>query len=86
LLLGLDQVYYWRYNGENIINYANMDVTLFRTFSHMIIMTLKVDPHAERGVGIFIKESFIKDIDARQALGKAQLIQINSKSIDRGWH
>ncbi len=49
-------------------------------------MTLKVDPHAERGVGIFIKESFIKDIDARQALGKAQLIQINSKSIDRGWH
>ncbi len=42
-----------------------MDVTLSRTFSQVIIMTLKVDPHSERGEGIFIKEIFTIAIDAR---------------------
>ncbi len=42
-----------------------MDVILFRTFSHVIIMTHKVDPRAERGTGIFIKESSIKVIAKR---------------------
>ncbi len=41
-----------------------MDVILFGTFSHVIIMTWKVDPHAEKGVWIFIEETFIKMIDA----------------------
>jgi hypothetical protein len=70
ILLGLDQVYYWRYNGKNIIIYLNMDVTLFGTFSHIIKMMRKVDPHAERGAGIFIKESSIKVIDAHWVLVK----------------
>ncbi len=43
-----------------------MEVILFRTFSHVIIMTWKVDPHAEGGTGIFIKESSIKVKDARR--------------------
>jgi hypothetical protein len=55
----------------NIIIYLNVDVTLFRTFSHMIIMPQKVNSHVERGAGIFIKESSTKVIDARQVLGKA---------------
>ncbi len=42
----------------------NMDVTMFRTFSHVIIMTWKVDPHAETGSGIFMNDSSIKGIDA----------------------
>ncbi len=54
-----------RYNGENIIIYTNMDVTLIRTFSHVIIMTQKEDPCTERGAEIFIKESSIKAIDMR---------------------
>jgi hypothetical protein len=29
----------------------NIDVILFGTFSHMIITTLKVDPHSERRGG-----------------------------------
>ncbi len=36
---------------------------LFGTFSHMIIMTQKVDPLAEKGAGISIKESSFKVID-----------------------
>ncbi len=40
-----------------------MDVILFRTFSHVIIMTLKVDSNSEKGAGIFIKENSIKVID-----------------------
>ncbi len=40
-----------------------MDVILFRTFSHVIIMTQKVDPHSEGGARILIKESSIKAID-----------------------
>ncbi len=41
-------------------------VTLFRTFSHVIIMTRKVDPHTEKGAGIFILESSIKVIDVTE--------------------
>ncbi len=37
-----------------------MDVILFRTFRHVIIIMQKVDPLAERGMGILIKESCIK--------------------------
>ncbi len=48
-----------------------MDVPLLRTFSCVIIMTQKVDPSAERGAGIFIKESSIKVKDACQVLGKS---------------
>jgi hypothetical protein len=62
-LLGLDQVYYWRCDGKNIIVYTNMDVTLFRAFNHMIIMMRKVDLHAEKG--ILIMESSFKVIDMR---------------------
>ncbi len=40
-----------------------MDVTLFRTCSHVIIMMQKVDPRAEGGVRILIKESSIKAIE-----------------------
>jgi hypothetical protein len=42
----------------------------------MIIMTYKVDPRAEIGARILIKESSIKVIDACQDSGKAQLILI----------
>jgi hypothetical protein len=51
-----------------------MDVFLFRTFGHVIIMMWIVDPCAERGVGILIKESSIKEIDTGRDSGKAQLI------------
>ncbi len=51
-----------------------MDVTLFRTFSHVIIMTQKVDPHAEGGARILIKESSIKVIEICQVLKKARMI------------
>ncbi len=37
-----------------------MDVILFRNFSHMIIMTRKVNTHSGGGAGILIKESSIK--------------------------
>jgi hypothetical protein len=47
-----------------------MDVILFRTFSHVIIMTQKVDPRREGGAEIFIKESSIKAIDGHQNLRK----------------
>ncbi len=57
MLLGLDQVYYWRYNGENVIKYLNIDVALFGIHGHFIIETQKVDPHAEGGAMILIKES-----------------------------
>ncbi len=69
LLLGLDQVYYWRYNGKKIIIHMNMDYSV-RTFSHMIIIMWKVDPLEEKGVWILIKESFIKVIDTH---AKAQV-------------
>ncbi len=50
-----------------------MDAILFRTFSHVIIVMQKVDPHAEKGAGLFIKESSIKVIDTCRDLEKAQL-------------
>ncbi len=34
----------------------NIDVVLFRTHSHVIIKTRKVDPRAEGGARILIKE------------------------------
>ncbi len=37
-----------------------MEVILFRTFSHVIIMKWKVDPHTDGGAGILIKEGCIK--------------------------
>ncbi len=43
-----------------------MDVILFRTFSHKIIMTWKVDPHTEKGAKILTNESPIKVIDGRR--------------------
>jgi hypothetical protein len=52
-----------------------MDVILFKTLSHMIIMMRKVDPRAEKGAGILIKESSIKVIDACRDSGKAQMIK-----------
>ncbi len=57
MLLGLDQVYYWRYNGENVIIYLNIDKVLFGTHSHVIIKMQKADPRAEGGARILIKES-----------------------------
>jgi hypothetical protein len=33
-----------------------MDVTLFRIFSHVIIMMQKVDPHAEREAGYSLRK------------------------------
>jgi hypothetical protein len=42
-----------------------MNVILLRTFSHVIIMTGKVDPHTEKGAGILIKESSVEEIDMR---------------------
>ncbi len=53
----------------------SMDVTMFRTFSQVIIMMQKVHTHTEKGAGIFIKESSIKVIDACRVLGKAQVIK-----------
>ncbi len=40
----------------------------------MMIMTQKVDPPAEKGAGIFIKENSIKVKDALRVSGKARLI------------
>jgi hypothetical protein len=54
-----------------------MDVSLFGTCSHVIIMTQKVDPRAEGGARIFINEISIKVIEMLemcQALGKARLL------------
>jgi hypothetical protein len=46
-----------------------MDVTLFGTCRHVIIMTQKVDPHAEGGARKFINGSSIKAIEmCRDAL------------------
>ncbi len=53
MLLGIDQVYLC----------LNIDLVLFGTCSHVIIMKLKVNPLAEGGAGIFIKESSIKVIE-----------------------
>jgi hypothetical protein len=52
------------------IIYANMDVILFKTFSHVIIMTWKVDSHPEKVARILIKESSIEVIAARPDSGK----------------
>ncbi len=41
-----------------------MDVTLFGTCSHMIIMMRKVDRGAEGGARILIKESSIKAVES----------------------
>jgi hypothetical protein len=51
--------------------YLNMNVTLFGTCSHMIIMMQKVDPHAEGGARILIEESSIKAIEMWRVLKKA---------------
>ena len=40
-----------------------MDVSLFSSCSHVTIKTRKVDPLAEGGAGILIKESSIKAIE-----------------------
>ncbi len=48
-----------------------MDTILIGTFSHVIIMTKKVDPRAEKGAGKISKESSIKVIDACRDSGKA---------------
>ncbi len=45
-----------------------MDVTLFRTFSHVIIMMRKVDPLADKEAGILIKEISIKVIETQEKL------------------
>ncbi len=61
-----------------------MDVIPFGSFSHVIIMKLKVDPYKLKvdpytvgGARILIKENSIKAIDACQCLKKAQLIIAN---------
>jgi hypothetical protein len=59
-----------------------MDVTLFGTCSHMIIMTRKVDPCAEGGARILIKKSSVKAIEMCQVLEKAQLILERSKNFN----
>ncbi len=38
--------------------HLNIDVDLFGSHSHMIIKTQKVDPRAEGGMRILIKESY----------------------------
>ncbi len=43
-----------------------MDVILFTNFSHVIIMTQKVNPHGGGGAGILIKESSVKVMDMHQ--------------------
>ncbi len=48
-----------------------MDVTLFETCSHVIIMMRKVGPQAEGVARILIKESSIKVIEMCQVLEKA---------------
>jgi hypothetical protein len=53
-----------------------MDVILFRTFSHVIIMMQKVVTCVEKGAGILIKESSSKVIDAHRDSGKAQPIHL----------
>ncbi len=40
-----------------------MDVSLFSSCSHVTIKTRKLDPRAEGGAGILIKESSIKAIE-----------------------
>jgi hypothetical protein len=42
---------------KNVLIYLNIDVGLFGSHSHMIIKTRKVDPRAEGGARILIKES-----------------------------
>ncbi len=59
-----------------------MDVTLFGTCSHVIIMTWKVDPHADGGARILFKKSSIQAIDMCQVLEKAQLILERSKNFN----
>ncbi len=41
MLIELSQVYYWRYNGKNVIIYTNIDATLYLTFGRVIIMAQK---------------------------------------------
>ncbi len=55
-----------------------MDVTLFKTCSHMVIMMQKVDLRAEGGARIFIKESSIKTIEMCRVLEKAPLIIVTT--------
>ncbi len=49
-----------------------MDVTLFGTCSHVIIMTPKVDPCTEGGARILIKECSTKAIEMYQVFEEAQ--------------
>jgi hypothetical protein len=53
--------------------YINMDVTLFRTLSHVIIMVTKSEEKRDEDL---TKESSIKVIDTHRESGKAQLILI----------
>jgi hypothetical protein len=63
-----------------------MDVTLFETCSHVIIMTKKVDPGAEGGARISIKESSIKAIEIWQVLEKARLIgKVRLGEVNNFW-
>ncbi len=52
-----------------------MDVTLFETCSHVIIMRRKVDPWAEGGARILIKESSITATEIWRVLEKPGLIK-----------
>ncbi len=57
-----------------------MDVTLFKTCSHVIIMRRKVDPRPEGGTRILIKERSIKVIETCQVLEKARLMHRQLKN------
>jgi len=56
-LSGLDQVYYGRYNGSNIIIYLNMDVILFGSFSHVTIEWIQEHKVYPRAGCCFVWES-----------------------------
>ncbi len=56
MLLGLDQVYWWRYYGYNMIIFLNIDVVLFGSCSHVIMMIPKVNPPTERGARMWNRD------------------------------
>jgi hypothetical protein len=53
--------------------YINIDITLFRTLSHVIIMATKSEEKRDRDL---TKESSIRVIDTHRDSGKARLILI----------
>ncbi len=65
----------------------NIDVSLFSSCSHVTIKTRKVDPRAEGGARILIKESSIKVIEKcrdESSLEKSStdiIIKINNRSV-----